>query len=77
MPLATQVAAPDDAPTPQPVRRVVVIVGRLLDVKTGRVLVDQAIAIEGERIAGIVPKAQAKTEGAQIIDAAERHRAPG
>ncbi len=77
MPLTTQVAAPDDAPTPQPVRRVVVIVGRLLDVKTGRVAVDQAIAIEGEKIAGIVPKAQAKTEGAQIITLPSAIALPG
>ena len=48
MPLTT-VAGPADVPSPEPVRRVVLLVGKLLDVKTGATSQDAAIAIEGTR----------------------------
>jgi imidazolonepropionase-like amidohydrolase len=68
VPLTAPVAAPQSAPSPTPVKRVVLVVGRLLDVKTGRVATDQAIAIEGDTIAAITPKAQAKTDGATVVE---------
>jgi imidazolonepropionase-like amidohydrolase len=42
-----------------PSRRVVVHAGRLLDVKTGKILTDQAIVIEGDRIVSVGPASDA------------------
>jgi imidazolonepropionase-like amidohydrolase len=76
MPL-TSVAGPADSPSPQPVRRTVLLVGKLLDVKTGVTSTNVAIAIEGDKIAGVVPRAQAKTEGATVIDLPSAVALPG
>jgi imidazolonepropionase-like amidohydrolase len=76
MPL-TQVAGPSDSPSLQPVRRTVIIVGKLLDVKTGATQSNIAIAIEGDKIAGVVPRAQAKTEGATVIELPSAVALPG
>jgi imidazolonepropionase-like amidohydrolase len=54
------IVAAQTAPT-----RVVVIPGRILDVKTGRYLTGQAITIEGDRITAIGP--ESATAGAQVI----------
>jgi len=53
----------------QPPRQVILRAGRLLDVKTGNVLTNQAIMIDGERIAGIGPAASVQPgSGAVQID---------
>jgi hypothetical protein len=62
MPL--RVAAPAlPAPPAVPPRRIllliIIIVARLVDPKAGKVLTDQAIAIEGDRIVGVGPKSAA------------------
>ena len=42
--------------TPQPApKRIVIHAGRLLDVKTGKMLTNQSIYIEGDKIARIEP----------------------
>jgi len=49
-------------------KRTIVHAGKLLDVKTGKTLVDQAIVIEGDKIVSIGPASKAPTEGAAVID---------
>ena len=53
--------------------------GRLIDVRAGRVLTDQAILVEGERIKDVGPLAeiQAKAAGAQVIDLSNATVLPG
>lgn len=64
---------------PQP-RRILIRAGRLIDVRAGRVLTDQAILIEGERIREVGP-AQAVMNrapaGTQIIDLQNSTVLPG
>ena len=57
-------------------RRVVVRAGRLLDVKSGKVLADQAIVIEGDRIVSVGPAA-AVAAGATVINLANATVLPG
>ena len=59
-------------------RRVVVLAGRLLDVRSGRMLTDQAVVIEGERIVSVGPAGQAQLPaGAQRIDLSHATVLPG
>jgi len=53
--------------------------GRLIDVRAGRVLTDQGILVEGERIKDVGPLAevQAKAAGAQVIDLSNATVLPG
>ena len=53
--------------------------GRLIDVRAGRVLTDQGILVEGERIKDVGPLAeiQAKATGAQVIDLSNATVLPG
>jgi imidazolonepropionase-like amidohydrolase len=55
---------------------VVVRAGRLLDVKSGKVLADQAIVIEGDRIVSVGPAA-AVAAGATVINLANATVLPG
>ncbi|PYX80915.1 MAG: Xaa-Pro dipeptidase [Acidobacteria bacterium] len=48
------------AQTPAPTKRVMVRAGHLLDVKGGKMLADQAIVIEGDKIVSVDPASQAK-----------------
>jgi imidazolonepropionase-like amidohydrolase len=69
--LSAQTATP--APT-----SVVLRVGKLLDVKTGNTLTNQAIVIEGDKIASVGPAATAKTPtGASTIDIPSATALPG
>src|SRR5262249_45392804 len=54
-------------------------VGRLLHVKTGRLLNDQSILIEGDRIKEVGPAAQlaVKAAGANVIDLSSATVLPG
>ena len=63
--------------TPAP-HRVFVRAGHLLDVKTGNLLAAQTIAIEGDKIVGIAPTAEAKAApGAEIVDLSNATVLPG
>jgi imidazolonepropionase-like amidohydrolase len=57
--LAVCMAGAQNAPQAA-AKRVVVRAGRLLDVKSGRTLTDQAIVIEGDKIVSVAPASQAK-----------------
>src|SRR5437868_4066956 len=59
-------AAAYQAPPEQPPRRIVVRAGRLLDVKTGKTLTDQAIVIEGDKIVSVGPAAAASASATTI-----------
>ncbi|PYY07715.1 MAG: Xaa-Pro dipeptidase [Acidobacteria bacterium] len=48
------------AQTPAPTKRVMVRAGHLLDVKGGKMLADQTIVIEGDKIVSVDPASQAK-----------------
>jgi imidazolonepropionase-like amidohydrolase len=53
----------------QPAKHVVVRAGRVLDVKTGNVLTNQAIIIDGDKITSVGPADNAKTPvGAMVVD---------
>ena len=47
--------SPSQAPSPAPTHRVLVRAGRLLDVRTGKLLTDQLLTIAGDTIASIGP----------------------
>jgi imidazolonepropionase-like amidohydrolase len=58
----------------QPANSVVIRAGRLLDVKTGKMLANQTIVIEGERIVSVGSTAPA---GAKVIDLPNATVLPG
>jgi imidazolonepropionase-like amidohydrolase len=63
---------------PSPVRHVVIRAGRLLDVKTGNTLTNQAIVIEGDRIVSVGPAASVKAApDASIVDLPHATVMPG
>ena len=72
--LASSVAqnAPEAAP-----HRVVIRAGRVLDVKTGNLLTNQAIVIEGDKIVSVAPASSAKVADATIIDLPNATVLPG
>jgi imidazolonepropionase-like amidohydrolase len=73
--LAAAAAAQTTAPQP---RRVVVRAGRLLDVRSGNTLTNQAIVIEGDKIVSIGPAAEIKAAaGATTIDLPNATVLPG
>ena len=58
--------------------RVVVKAGRLLDVKTGKTLTNQAVVIEADKIVSIVPIADLKaSSGDKVIDLSQATVLPG
>src|SRR5215470_8170867 len=62
----------------QPAAKVVVHAGRLLDVKTGTILSDQAIVIEGDKIASVGPaKSVQATADAKVIELPNATVVPG
>ncbi len=65
------------AQTDAPARRVVVRAGRVLDVKSGKTLSNQAIVIEGEKIVSVGAALSAQTTGATIIDLPNATVLPG
>ena len=73
--LAAAAAAQTTAPQP---RRVVVRAGRLLDVRSGNTLTNQAIVIEGDKIVSVGPAAEIKAAaGATTIDLPNATVLPG
>src|SRR5947209_16701917 len=60
-------------------RRVLIRAGRLLDVRAGRTLTDQAILIEGDRIIEVGPASQiaGRAAGAAVIDLSNATVLPG
>ncbi|HYN84286.1 MAG TPA: amidohydrolase family protein [Pyrinomonadaceae bacterium] len=76
-PASAQNPVPQGATTP---RRTVVRAGRLLDVRAGRVLTDQAILVEGERVKEVGPSAAILARagaGARVIDLSHATVLPG
>ena len=59
-------AAAYQAPPEQAPGRIVVRAGRLLDVKTGKTLTDQAIVIEGDKIVSVGPASAASASASTI-----------
>lgn len=65
------------AQTEASARRVVVRAGHVLDVKSGKMLADQAIVIEGDKVVSVGPASSAQTSGATIIDLPNATVLPG
>ncbi len=66
------------APCPAPLGITAVRAGRLFDSETGRLLTNQIIVIDGERIAAVGPEAQVKVPaGARVIDLSRATVLPG
>jgi imidazolonepropionase-like amidohydrolase len=64
-------------PAQTPAHRVVVKAGRLLDVKSGEILRDQAIVIENDKIVSVGAAKDANTSGAAIVDLSQATVLPG
>ena len=64
-------------PAQTPVRRVVVQAGRLLEVKSGQILRNQAIVIENDKIVSVGTAKDANPTGATIIDLSQATVLPG
>lgn len=58
-------------------RRVIVRAGKVLDVKTGQMLSNQAITIEGDKIVDVGPAGNARADAATIIDLPNATVLPG
>ena len=58
-------------------RRVIVRAGRVLDVKSGKTLSNQAIVIEGDKIVSVGAASSAQTAGATVIDLPNATVLPG
>ena len=66
------------AQQPKPAGRVMVHAGKLLDVRTGKTLNDQAIVIDGGKIVSVDPFTQAsRSPGARLIDLGNATVLPG
>ena len=62
---------------PPPSKRVVVHAGKLLDVKSGKILADQAIVIEDDKIISVGPPSASAAAGATLIDLPNATVLPG
>jgi imidazolonepropionase-like amidohydrolase len=72
---ASSLAAAQSAPLP---KRTVVRAGKLLDVRSGKILADQAIVIEGDKIVSVGPAAAASAaSGDNLIDLSKATVLPG
>jgi len=70
--------AADKAPTQEPLKRVLVRAGHLLDVKTGKILDNQAILIEGDKVVSVGPApGNQATSGAITINLPNATVLPG
>ena len=70
--------APAQQAAAKPAGRVIVHAGKLLDVRTGKTLTDQAIVIEGERISSVGPFAQARRSADdRLVDLSNATVLPG
>jgi imidazolonepropionase-like amidohydrolase len=72
--LAAAAMAQQAAPAPT---RTVVRAGKLLDVRTGKTLTNQAIVIEGGNIVSVGPDSGAAATGAKVIDLSGKTVLPG
>jgi imidazolonepropionase-like amidohydrolase len=62
----------------QPAKRTLIRPGKLLDVKTGKILAGQVIVVEGDRIAGVGPATETKpAAGDSVIDLPNATVLPG
>jgi imidazolonepropionase-like amidohydrolase len=73
--LALTTCASGQNPSASPAKRVILHAGHLLDVKTGRMLSDQTIVIEGDKI--VSGPAAANAAGANVIDLPNATVLPG
>ncbi len=65
-------------PAARPAGKVIVHAGKLLDVRTGKTLTDQAIVIEGDRISSVGPFAQARRSADdRLVDLSNATVLPG
>ena len=65
-------------PAARPAGKVIVHAGKLLDVRTGKTLTDQAIVIEGDRISSVGPSAQARRSADErLVDLSNATVLPG
>ncbi|HTQ42224.1 MAG TPA: amidohydrolase family protein [Polyangiaceae bacterium] len=72
--------SPSQAPSPAPTHRVLVRAGRLLDVRTGKLLTDQLLTIAGDTIASIGPTPAtmpAPTADTEVLDLSRYTIVPG
>jgi len=72
--------SPSQAPSPAPTHRVLVRAGRLLDVRTGKLLTDQLLTIAGDTIASIGPAPAtmpAPTADTEVLDLSRYTIVPG
>jgi imidazolonepropionase-like amidohydrolase len=58
-------------------KRVVVRAGRMLDVRTGKLLTDQAVVIDGDKIVSVGPASGAQVAGATVVDLPHATLLPG
>ncbi|MBZ5721795.1 MAG: amidohydrolase family protein [Acidobacteriia bacterium] len=63
-------------PVPSP-KHVVVLAGRVLDVRSGKLLTDQAIVIEGDKIVSVGPASGAPVAGATVVNLPNATLLPG
>jgi imidazolonepropionase-like amidohydrolase len=73
--LAGSVAVAQTSPAPAP-KRVVVRAGKFLDVKSGKILTDQAIVIEGDKITSVGP-ASSVPSGVTVVNLPNATVMPG
>ena len=71
------VAAFGQAATPAAAKKVVVHAGQMLDVKTGRMMANQNIYVEGDKITRIEPGAAPTAAGWEVIDLGNATVLPG
>lgn len=63
---------------PEPAHAIAIRAGRLFDSKTGRMLMNQVVLIDGDRITRVVPQVQAKIPaGTRLIDLSQATVLPG
>ncbi|MDP9267078.1 MAG: amidohydrolase family protein [Acidobacteriota bacterium] len=75
--LIASAVAQTPAPAAPPVRRTIIRAGRLLDVKTGQMLTDQAIVIENDKIVRVGGPFKAIAPGETLIDLSNATVVPG
>ena len=76
--LALALAAASQTPAAPPApHRTIIRAGRLLDVKTGQMLTDQAIVIEGDKIVRVGGQFKAVAPGETYIDLSHATVLPG
>ena len=61
----------------EPPHRIVIRAGHLLDVKTGRMLADQAIVVEAGKIVSVGAASSIPAQGATVIDLSQKTVLPG